>query len=127
MASAKLTSDIKAANKQLADCLKAGDTDGMAACYTTDGKVFAPGAKAVKGRRAIAKFWGEALKAAGIKSATLRTTELEQHGKNTAVEVGAVTLKGAGNKVLDKGTYVVVWKCVRGKWKLHRDIFNSDG
>ena len=57
MASAKLTNDIKAGNKRLADSLKAGDAEGMAACYTTKGVVLAANVKPIKGRKAIAKFW----------------------------------------------------------------------
>ena len=29
-------------------------------------------------------------------------------------------------KEIDKGKYIVLWKMEDGKWKLHRDIFNSD-
>jgi ketosteroid isomerase-like protein len=29
---------------------------------------------------------------------------------------------GDGDKVLDSGKYIVVWKRQDGQWKLHRDI-----
>jgi hypothetical protein len=29
--------------------------------------------------------------------------------------------------VRDRGKYVVVWRKVRGDWKVAADIFNSDG
>jgi ketosteroid isomerase-like protein len=28
--------------------------------------------------------------------------------------------------IADKGKYIVVWKKEDGKWKLHRDLSNSD-
>jgi ketosteroid isomerase-like protein len=44
---------------------------------------------------------------------------------DTAIEIGELTLYGAEAQVLDKGKYMVIWKRQDGKWKLHRDIFNS--
>ena len=60
----------------------------------------------------------------GIKGVTVTTLEVEVSG-DTAHEVGTYGLMGDGGKVLDAGKYVVVWKREDGKWKLHRDIWNT--
>ncbi|MEQ8663950.1 MAG: DUF4440 domain-containing protein [Gammaproteobacteria bacterium] len=119
-----LTEVIKEANQQLGSLLAAGDTKGAAACYTKSAVLMPPNAKACKGQRAIARFWAGAL-AAGIKSVTLKTGSVEQHG-TTAIETGVATLKGPRGKVLDKAKYLVVWKREDRAWKLHYDIFNSN-
>jgi len=119
-----ITEDIKAANKNLGSLFAAGDTKGMAACYTKDAVLMPPNMKACKSGRAIARFWQGAMDM-GVKSVSLRTETVEQHGK-TAIETGLATLKGARGAVLDKCKYVVVWKREDRAWKLHLDIFNSN-
>ena len=41
-------------------------------------------------------------------------------------EVGVYTFTDDKGVVFDKGKFIVLWKNVDGKWKLFRDIFNSD-
>ena len=41
-------------------------------------------------------------------------------------EVGSYSMTDKSGKEIDKGKYIVLWKMEDGKWKLHRDIFNSD-
>ena len=54
----------------------------------------------------------------------LDTVEVEGH-RDTAIEVGTYTLRGAAGQVADAGKYLVVWKVEGRSWKLHRDIWNS--
>ena len=75
------------------------------------------------GKGAIQAFWQGAMDM-GIKSAQLEIDEVEAHG-DTAIEVSTYTLRGEGGQALDQGKYIVIWKREAGKWKLHRDIFNS--
>jgi uncharacterized protein (TIGR02246 family) len=100
-----------------------GDGAGVAALYTANGQLLPTHSDIVSGTQDIAKFWQGAFDA-GIKKAKLDTVEAEGHG-DMAHEVGKYTLMGDGDKVLDTGKYVVVWKRQDGKWKLHRDIWNS--
>lgn len=121
-----VTAEIKAANKEgLSAAIAAGDGAAAAACYTADAILMPQGAPPCKTGRSIAKFWQSVIDG-GLKGVALRTVEVEQHGR-TAIEWGNYTLKGARGKVLDKGKYVVVWKRAGRSWKMHRDIFNSNG
>jgi uncharacterized protein (TIGR02246 family) len=115
---------IDAANKKLGAAVAAGNAAGVAALYTDDATMLPPNGETVRGRAAIEKLF-QAMIAAGIKQATLTAQEVEAH-RDTATEVGAYSVKDAAGKELDRGKYVVIWKQVKGEWKLHRDIFNSD-
>jgi uncharacterized protein (TIGR02246 family) len=114
---------IEAANAQWMAKFNQGDSAGVAALYTANGQLLPPHSDMVSGTQAIAKFWQGAFEA-GIKKAKLDTVEAEGHG-DMAHEVGKYTLMGDGDKVLDAGKYVVIWKRQDGQWKLHRDIWNS--
>jgi ketosteroid isomerase-like protein len=75
------------------------------------------------GKEAIQAFW-QATMDMGIASGQLEIREVEQHD-DTAIEVGTYTLHAQDGTGLDAGKYIVIWKRVKGDWKLHRDIFNS--
>lgn len=65
----------------------------------------------------------------GVKSATLRTLDLEEMG-NTAVETGAATLNiqtDGGDEAQAEAKFVVIWKRqADGAWKWDTDCFNFD-
>jgi uncharacterized protein (TIGR02246 family) len=114
---------IEEGNKQWSAALSRGDSAAMAALYTPNAQLFPTHSDIVSGTEAIQKFW-QGVITSGIKGATLTTLEVDGPG-DTAYEVGKYTLTGEGGKVLDSGKYVVVWKREQGKWRLHRDIWNS--
>jgi uncharacterized protein (TIGR02246 family) len=114
---------IEAANEVFVATFGKGDAAGLAALYTEQGQLLPPNAGFQTGRQALQAFW-QATIDAGIKEATLETLEVEPHGE-TAIEVGRYTLYAEGGQELDTGKYVVIWKQQGGKWRLHRDIFNS--
>ena len=100
----------------------AGNAAGVAALYTRDAKVMAPGAEIVSGPKAIeALFAGEI--AAGTKNA-LTPGEVVGMGDH-AVETGKWVATSADGKHLDHGPYMTLYKKEGGEWKLYRDIWNS--
>ncbi len=114
---------IAGANEAFMDAFNRGDAAGVAALYTEGGQLLPPNADTMAGKGAIQAFWQGAMDM-GIQSAQLEIVEVEGHG-DTANEVSRYTLCGEGGQVLDQGKYIVIWKREAGKWKLHRDIFNS--
>lgn len=123
MASIELNQAIAAANQNFMSSFGRGDSAGIAALYTADGQLLPSNMDVVTGLDGIQAFWQGAIEM-GIKEASLKTAELEDHG-DTAIEVGRYELgDGAGN-VLDHGKYLVVWKRQEDGWKLHRDIWNT--
>ena len=116
---------IKANNKALGAAVAKGDAAAVGKMYTKTAKLLAPNVALLKGTKAITGFWQGAVEM-GIKGAVLKTQEVEKLG-TTAVEVGAYTLLGDGGAKLDEGKYLVVWKKEGREWKLHRDVFNTNG
>jgi ketosteroid isomerase-like protein len=114
---------IEAGNKKFAEAVGRGDAAALAALYTKDAMVFPPNADITRGQEAIKGLWQSVI-GSGIRGITLTTLEVESFG-GTANEVGKYSLKGEGDKELDSGKYIVVWKRENGQWKLHRDIFNT--
>ena len=119
---------IKSANQNFMDAFKRGDAAGIAALYTDEAKLLPPDNQMMSGREAIQSFWQSAMNM-GIKEAKLETVEVEAEG-NLASEVGrfALTVQPeSGEATTLTGKYVVVWKNQGGTWKLHVDIWNTNG
>lgn len=114
---------IDAANRNFMSTFARGDSAGIAALYTSDGQLLPTGTDVVTGPQSIQSFW-QAVMGMGIKDAVLETVELEAHD-DSAYEVGRYTLRGDGGQLIDQGKYIVLWKRADGRWKLHRDIWNS--
>ena len=60
-----------------------------------------------------------------MKELKLTTQDLTGNAE-LLVETGMFEVIGAGNKTLDKGKYIVVWKPENDGWKIYRDIGNSN-
>ena len=114
---------ISASNKAFMEAFGKGDAAGVANLYTKAGSVLPPNSEVIGGIEAIRRFWQGAMDM-GIKGAKLETVDLEVY-QGAAWEAGNYTLTGAKGEVMDRGKYIVVWKDEGGKWKLHRDIWNS--
>jgi uncharacterized protein (TIGR02246 family) len=114
---------IEAANARFSADFAKGDAAAVAAHYTVGGQAFPPNGGVARGREAIAKLWKGAMDS-GVKGVKLTVVEVEAHG-DTAHEVGTYALVGEGEKTLDTGKYIVIWKREGGQWKIHRDIWNT--
>ena len=113
---------IVAANADFAKAMNSGDSAGLVAMYTSDAKIMAANMPTFSGTAAITSFAGEAIRG-GMNNFKLETTEV--YGNDELLtEVGTYTLSFGTQQ--DKGKYIVIWKKEGGKWKLFRDIFNSD-
>ena len=115
---------IEASNKTYGDAFVKGDSALMIAKYTKDGCIMPEGAPKMCGAEGLAAFFAVGHKQMGIKNVKLTTEEVMGSG-DVVVETGTYDLIGAGDKSMDKGKYVVAWKQEDGKWKMHRDMFNS--
>jgi len=115
---------VAAANVAFAKALAAGDSAGLAAMYTSDGLLMPANMPNFSGTSAITSFFGEGIRG-GLKNIKLESTEV--YGNNEMLEeVGVYSFTDDKGAPMDKGKYIVLWKNDGGKWKLHRDIFNSD-
>jgi len=124
MKSREIHDAILAEEERFVTAYNHGDAAGLAALYTVDGQVMPPNMEVVSGHAALQKlfqqFWD-----AGDAVIKLETVEADGVG-DLAYEVGRYTLSATTGKLNDQGKYIVVWKKVDGRWKLYRDIFNSN-
>ena len=114
---------INQVNKALEDAMRAGSAEQLTAIYTTDGKLLPPNNRMVSGAEDITDYWYGVIQS-GVTEAHLTTEELDFYGE-TAVEVGSYVML-ADTETADMGKYIVIWKNESGRWKYHRDIWNSN-
>ena len=114
---------IEGDNAKFSEEFKKGDSNALAAHYASDGWAMFDKSEPFKGA-AIANAWGGAIRS-GVKELKINTTDLTGNAE-LLVETGTYEMIGDGNKTLDKGKYVVVWKPADGGWKIYRDIGNSN-
>jgi uncharacterized protein (TIGR02246 family) len=130
-ASTEKTFDLAATRKQidegnqaLSDLLKKGDSTGFANMYCIDAKVMGPNGPAIVGRDAIKSAIGGMYRS-GLTGLSLKP--VDTWGSETLVaEEGTYVFSLSEGKEIDHGKYIVLWKMEDGKWKLFRDIWNTD-
>jgi len=115
--------EIEAANKEFMAFVAAGDSVGLANLYTEDAKFMSAGNPAVSGRKNIQSAMSGIIKS-GITRVDLRLIDV-WGTEDLLVEEGDLSLF-VGDKNVSEEKYIVVWKKEEGKWKLFRDIFNSN-
>lgn len=115
---------IDSANAAFVALFAKGDSVGLAAMYTSDGKTMPPNMPAVSGRAAIQNGFGGLFSTMGPSDLKITTTDVWGDEK-MLVEEGTFVMSQK-DKEIDRAKYIVVWKQEDGKWKIFRDIFNSD-
>ena len=103
--------------------LAAGDSVGLANMYAQDAKFMMDGAPAISGRKNIQSTFSGMMKS-GISRGDLIIIDV-WGTENLLAEEGELSLF-VGDTEVDQVKYIVLWKKEEGKWKLFRDIFNSN-
>jgi ketosteroid isomerase-like protein len=116
--------EIEAVNNEISQFMTKGDSVGLASLYSTDGALMLNNVPSIKGKENLTKVWGGIIRE-GVSSIELTTSEV-WGDENYITEEGLLVIKSKDGTQLDKGKYIVLWKKEDGKWKLHRDIANSD-
>jgi len=115
--------EIEAADQAICSAIVKGDSVGAANAYSKDGKLMLNNMPSITESAKIASFWGGFSKLAG----NISLTTIEVWGdENYITEEGLFEVKSKDGKSIDKGKYIVVWKKEDGKWKIHRDLSNTD-
>ena len=113
---------VAADNAKFSEEIKRGDSMAVAAHYASDAQLLLGNSEPRTGK-GIAEAWGAVIRM-GVKEFKINTTDLIGNAALLA-ETGIFEVYGEGNKLLDKGKYVVIWKPDNGAWKIYRDIGNS--
>ena len=115
---------IAASNKIFGECWATGDSTKFANCYAPDACINPPNMPKMCGSAAITAFFNGGVKM-GLKNIVI-TTEEVFGGKDGVIETGTYDMQVANNVSAEKGKFIVMWKEVDGKWKMYRDVWNSD-
>ena len=113
---------INETNKQFSTAALNGDSAALAGLYHPDAQIFPPNGEVMNAKQMGSAMAG--FKKMGVTSFELQTKEIFE-GEDGPTEVGTYTMSD-GKKFNDKGKYMVVWRKDGDKWKLYRDIWNSD-
>src|SRR5580700_9993319 len=132
MPAAKQSADEKAIRKldeEWGDAACKYDLEAVIACYASDGSVVWPGSPAAHGTAEIRAAWKEMFKL--YKGLTLKFTPERidiAHDGDMAADFGKVAFGHHTPKghVQETAKYVVVWKKVRGVWKVLYDSYNMN-
>ena len=116
---------IDSTNAIFGSLISKGDSVGLASLYTSDAKFMTPNMPTASGRNGVQSAFAGLFAAMGTPSLTLTANEV-WGTEELVTEVGSYTMTDKNGKEIDKGKYIDLWKMEDGKWKIHRDIFNSD-
>jgi ketosteroid isomerase-like protein len=111
-------------NKIFGDAVVKGDSAALVNLYATTAHMFPTNMPPIETYDGIKRFFGEFAKA-GVKEFKLESVDVYGNGDNV-IEEGKYTQGDGKGKIVDQGKYIVIWKQENGKWKLYRDIFNSN-
>ena len=125
LAAAQSKTVIQRADDKWAEAFNKGDAAALAAMYTEDAYMLPPGAEMMKGRRAIAAFWGQQMRQIGDVKCT--AFDVKPLGRNAAREIGTCSFKTKAQPSQDGALkYAVVWEKVGREWELLQDIWNTN-
>lgn len=103
-----------------------GDSSLFIDRYTKDCWIMPPNASALCGESAPLDFFREAYYRAGVRNGRYITTDIYGDTGEYVTEVGFFQLFDAGNKMIDNGKFLILWKRTPAGWKMFRDSFSSD-
>jgi ketosteroid isomerase-like protein len=115
---------INEGDKTFSEAIIKGDSVTAANLYASDANMFPPNMPKAENQQQIMNVLG-AFARMGIKSFNLESTNVFG-GPEYVIEEGKYTIGDGKGKNMDEGKFVVVWKQEDGKWKLYRDIWNSN-
>jgi uncharacterized protein (TIGR02246 family) len=119
---------IRAGTTSWMQSFNSGNAGAVAALYSDDGVLMPPNAPSARGvvaiKEAVAKEIAGAKKS-GITLASGTVDEVNVVG-DMAWHSGSYVAKDKGGKAVDTGKFVEVWEKKNGKWRIVRDIWNSD-
>ncbi len=102
------------------------DYEAIANAYTSDGKIFPGNRDIIAGIEPIKKYW---VLPEGVQTSYHKITPEEiKVIKKYAYDYGyyeGKTKRADGSESSWKGKYVIVWRKVKGDWKIYLDIWNN--
>jgi len=111
-------------NKTYSSRFTTNDSSYYVEHYCVDAQVMSPAVPTVKGREAIRKFF---YSDGQNNEAKIELPDGNIYGDgDLIVEDGIYNFPDGKGGSVDKGKFIALWKQEDGKWKLYREIWNSD-
>jgi ketosteroid isomerase-like protein len=111
-------------NKTYSSRFTTGDSLYYVEHYCADAEVMSPNVPIVKGREAIRKFF---YNDGQNNEAIIELPDGNIYGdEDLVVEEGVYNFPDGKGGSVDKGKFIALWKQEDGKWKLYREIWNTD-
>ena len=121
---ASVKKHIDEMNKTYGDRFVHNDTGFYAERYCKDAVIMPEQMNAFVGRDSIRHFNYNDGKNKDFKVAITATNVYG--GPDAVIEEGYYTFPGDDGVIYDKGKFIAIWKQEDGKWKLFREIWNTD-
>lgn len=119
-----VSNHIMEMNKTYSGRFTTNDTAFYNARYCKDAEVYCPGLAAVRSRDSIRSFFYQN---GTNKEAKIELPPGNIYGSNElVVEEGTYNFPDEKGGSVDKGKFIALWKKEDGKWKLFREIWNTD-
>ena len=105
-----------------------GNAGAVAALYAEEGVLMPPNAPLARGTVAIKEAVAKEIAGAKKSGMTLSQGTLDEINVigDMAWHSGSYLVKDKAGKQLDAGKFLEVWEKKNGKWRIVRDIWNSD-
>ena len=120
--------EIAAVNAEFDAAFQAGDAAAIAAIFTEDATMLAPGWTPLRGRSNIEEQYAAFLRA-GFHDIEHVTDSLDPIGEETLVEVSHYAVKrtdGEGKTFDERGKSLTIWRRDDdGAWRIWMDMFND--
>jgi len=119
---------VRAVNIAWFKAYNAGDGAAVAALYSEDAVLSAPGAPPARGKTAISEFYvkdAAAFAAAGLTNVDSPTSDFGMSG-NLAWQWGTYKITDKSGAAVDAGKYTTLFQRKDGKWMIIRDTWNSN-
>jgi ketosteroid isomerase-like protein len=120
---------IRAGTKSWVESFNAGNAGAAVALYSEDAVLMPPGAPMARGTAAIKEAIAKEIagaKKGGVTFALGTGDEVSVSG-DMAWHAGAYFVMDKSGKPVEAGKYLEAWERKNGKWRIVRDIWNSDG
>ena len=120
---------IRAGTETWVKLFNAGNASGLVALYADDAVLMPPGAPSARGQVAIKAHLAKEVagaKAGGVVFVMGTENEVGVSGE-LAWHSGTYLVKNKAGATVDAGKYLETWRKAGGKWRMIRDIWNSDG
>mgnify|MGYP003593246904 CR=1 FL=1 len=115
---------IDSMNKSYGQRFMTDDTAFYIERYCRDAQVYCPNVPAVIGRDSIRAFF---YNGGNNKETIIELPAGNVYGNDSlVVEDGTYQFPDGKGGTVDKGKFLAIWKKENGKWKLYREIWNTD-